>query len=147
MSAASARDGVNAEPFLMLVEPVQLIRWIDRVMPHLTKMAAGSGDRFATRDIVDALMLGKMHIWLCLIGQEIACVIVTEFVEYPRGRALRFNGLVGKGWRRWIHLRASIEDWGRRQGCVMSEMMLASVKWMHMTDGYAMDHIRVVKKL
>ena len=147
MSAALARDGVDAEPVALLVEPIQLLRWIDRVLPHLAKMAAGSDGRFATRDIVDALMLGKMHLWLCLIGQEIACVMVTEFVEYPRGRALRFNGLVGKGWRRWVHLRGVVEDWGRRRGCVFSEMMLHSTKWLHLTEGYKMDHIRVAKKL
>jgi hypothetical protein len=140
-------DGVVTTPELLRIPPPHLKHWIVRVAPYLKKMADGSGGRFLAEDIVIAIAQEHMHLWIVLIGPEIAAVGVTEFQKYPRAKALRFCGIVGLGWRRWVHLREGIEEWGRQNGCTLSEALLAHSKWMRMMPGYRADHTRVVKAL
>lgn len=140
-------DGVSMAPELIMVAPSELSRWIDAVLPHIQRMADGSGGRFWAEDIVRAIVAGEMQVWIVLIGAEIACVCVTDILEYPRLRALRLLGLVGKGWRRWVHLTAEIEAWGKARGCQVCESLIAGSKWMAMLPGYRMDHLRVCKPL
>ena len=142
-----ASDIVDLEPTPIFIAPSDLPRWIDGILPHIRKMADGSGGRFWAEDIVKALVNGSMQVWVVLIGAEIACVCVTDIHQYPRVRALRLLGVVGKGFRRWAHLLDHVEAWGRARGCQISEALLAGAKWMAMMPGYRMDHLRVVKAL
>ena len=140
-------DGVSPNHELIGVNARALGHWIERVSPHLRRMAAGSGGRFSAQDIADAIVQRDMQLWIILNGPEICAAVVTSIVVYPQAKALRFMGCVGQGWRDWIHLRDEIEDWGRRQGATIAEGWVPHEKWGHMFPGYELDHMMLVKVL
>jgi hypothetical protein len=74
----------------------------DRCRPYLDKMAAGSGGRYETADIVNAITAGQFHLWLMIEGPDILAALLTEVVNYPRSRAMRGIGIVGHRSRRWV---------------------------------------------
>ena len=86
------------------------------VRPALERMAAGSGGRYLVADIETALDEGRMQVWATP-----DCVLVTELCDYPRFRALRCIGLVGRRPRRWLGLLAEIEAAARAWGCARIE--------------------------
>ena|SRR5271165_6309170 len=89
-----------------------------RVRPHLEKMAAGSGGRYMADDLEVLIGLGAMQIWLALDGADIACVMVTEVINFPRLREMRCIGVVGHRPKRWMHLLATVEAAARENfGC------------------------------
>ena len=132
---------------MIQLDPADLGRWIERILPHLAKMAEGSGGRFMPADIATAILRSEMQGWIIMEGALIVCLFVTEFVTYPRLRALRFVGCVGKNWQDWVHFREDVESWGRGHGCTMAEAMVPHVKWRHVFDDYRVDHIRMEKAL
>ena len=140
-------DTIITGPTLLHVPPSELARWVERVLPHLAQMAESSSGRFLPSDIVAAVVRNSMQMWLILDGANIACCFITEIITYPRAQALRFVGCVGRGWRDWIHLRDEVEEWGRMNGCTISEAMVMSPKWRHLFDGYEIDHIRLARAL
>lgn len=140
-------DVVDTGPVLVRVLPEEMGRWIERVLPHLAKMAEGSGGRFMAADIATAILRGEMHLWIILDGVSMACVFVTEFREYPRARSISFIGCVGRHPWNWAHLRYPVEEWARANGCSKAEAMVPHIKWKLIFDDYAVDHIRLEKVL
>ena len=96
---------------------------------------------------MEAVVDGRMQLWVILEGPDVVCCFMTEIITYPRLRALRFVGCVGRGFRRWVHLRAEVENWGRELGCKISEGMVPDIKWRHLFDGYSPDHQRLTRAL
>lgn len=114
--------------------------WLERIRPHLARMAAGSGGRYLACDLTAMLVAGKVQLWLALDGPEIACVMITEIVSYPRCRELRCLGLVGHQFRRWAHLLGAIEIAAKQHfGCTK----MAAVhppRYRHILPGYRATH-------
>jgi hypothetical protein len=108
-------DGADNSVQGIFVAPRDLLRWADRIRPHVAKMAEGSGGRYEASDIFSAMATGRILLWIAMDGAEIACVMLTEIVQYPRRRAMRCIGISGSRPRRWIPLLAEVERAARER--------------------------------
>jgi hypothetical protein len=90
-----------------------------------------------------------MILWVVLDGPNVACVLVTEVVQYPRRRAMRLVGISGHRHRRWMHLLADVETAAREKfGCdLMQALHQPSHGRMLCTGGWAQFHILSQKAL
>ena len=117
-------DGLDVGVQPLFIAPGDLLRWAPRVAPHVAKMADASGGRYLTEDIFAALASGRMLLWIAIDGADIACVMVTEIMQYPRRRAMRCVGVSGHRPRRWMGLLANVEEASRsRFGCDLMEAL------------------------
>jgi hypothetical protein len=140
-------DGIITDCQLIWVQPAELGTWVQRVAPHICKMAMSTEGRYEPIDIWEAVEAGQMQLWIILAGSDMACVFVTSIVLYPRAKALRFMGCVGHGFRRWIKFLPVVEDWARDQGASIAEAWVAHPKWGHLFHDYKPDHSMLVKAL
>lgn len=140
-------DGVSTDTDLVGVPAENFERWYHRVSPHIEKMAEGSGGRFYAEDICAGIVDREMQLWVILDGPNLLCVFVTSVVVYPRLKALRFMGCVGRNFRKWVHHRASVEAWGRSQGASLAEAWVPHAKWLTIFQGYELDHMMLVKEI
>lgn len=117
-------DGLDPGAKGIFVPPGELPRWADRIRPHLEKMAAGSGGRYAAEDVHAELARGQSLLWVALDGEAICCVMTTQIIPYPRRRAMRCTGIVGHRPKRWMHLLAWVEKVSREYfGCDLMEAL------------------------
>lgn len=117
-------DGMDSGLQVLLVPAIDLVRWVDRVRPHLARMADASGGRYETVDILAALASERMLMWVVVEGADLECVFVTEIVQYPRLRAMRAVGVSGRRARRWMPLVADMERASKeRFGCSKAEAL------------------------
>lgn len=142
-------DGLDHSVQGLYVAPVDLVRWVDRVRPHLEKMAAGSDGCYETVDLLAAIASGEMLLWLVLDGAEIACVMLTQIVQYPRKRAMRCIGISGTRPRRWMPLLADVERASKAHfGCdKMQALHTPRHAALLQTGGWRQFHILSVKDL
>jgi hypothetical protein len=111
-------DGLDPGVQALFIAPADLLPWATRIRPHLDRMAQGSGGRYDGIDILAALAAGRMLLWIALDGSEIACVLLTELLVFPRLREMRCIGVVGHRPRRWMGLLAYVEREARDKfGC------------------------------
>lgn len=97
--------------------------WRDRLRPQIERMAGGSGGRYDADDIDAEISSGSMQVWLACENEAVACVLVTQFIPYPRFSALRCIGVVGHASNRWRHLMTWLEDQARSLGCARMEAL------------------------
>ena len=70
-------------------------------------------------DLVEGAVRGPdwTQIWI-IMGQSVYCgVCVTEFVQYPRFRALRITALAGSKFNEWKHYEAVLESFANANLC------------------------------
>lgn len=142
-------DGLDAGMHGLFVAPGDLVRWADHIRPHIEKMAEGSSGRYEWTDIFAALAAGRMQLWIALDGSEIACVLITEIVNYPRLRAMRCIGVSGHRPRRWMQMLKLVEDAAREKfGCAVFEALhqLGHERLLR-TGGWHAHHLLSEKRL
>ena len=111
-------DALDPTVQVHLIHPGQLSTWVASVGPHLRKMADKSGGRYEAGDIFAAIAAGRFQLWVVLEGADILCVFLSEFVVYPRLKAMRLIGIVGHRPRRWLHLLPGVERLAKQTfGC------------------------------
>lgn len=142
-------DGLDHSVQGLYVVPADLVRWVDRARPHLAKMADGSDGCYEVTDLLAAVAAGSMQLWLVLDGAEIACVMLTEIVQYPRKRAMRCVGISGSRPRRWMPLLANVERAARDHfGCDRMESLHQPRHGALLrTGGWREFHVLSVKEL
>lgn len=142
-------DGLDNDVQVLLVCPSDILRWAERIRPHVEKMAEASSGRYETADIFAALAAGRMILWPVVEGIELACVLLTEIVQYPRRRAMRMVGISGYRARRWMHLLADVERAScERFGCdLMEALHQRGHGRMLCTDGWHEFHVLSEKVL
>ncbi len=134
-------DGLDSGVHPLFIGPAGLLRWADRVRPHLAKIAASTLGRCEASDYFAALAAGKLQLWLAVEGADILCVMVTEVMVYPRAKALRIIGLVGHQPLRWRHLLPVIERAAKeRLGCTIMEAV-AAPRYAAILPGYRPSHV------
>ncbi len=137
-------DGVMPGLECVYVPPIEVERWLPRVEGHFRRIAAGSRGRYLPEDVASAVRFGLQTMWIALRGNSIEGVLLTEMIQYPRARALRFVALVGRGWRDLSDLLPAIEEIGRQSGCTIFECM-SPTKYRHMLPGYGASHVLLEK--
>lgn len=140
-------DGLDTTTQGLFIAPVDLVRWADRVRPHLEKMAVGSNGRYETQDLIAGLAAGRMLMWVAVEGAELLCVVLGQIMEYPRAKALRLTGIVGHHPRKWRHFLPAIERAARDDfGCMIVES-LHQPGHARLLPGYRTTHCLSEKRL
>lgn len=119
--------------------PTVVFRELPRVRPALERMAAASDGCFLAHDIAVALCRDSMQLWL-VEAPDLLATLVTEIIVYPRRRALRLVGLVGRHPRKWLHLFDDLLAGARGLGCDRLEALVADDKFQHILPGCAPGH-------
>lgn len=131
------------------VPPHQFSIWSDRLAPAFARMAAGSHGAYLADDIAECVASGRMQLWLVLDGADIACVMLTEIIRYPRLKAMRCVGIVGHQPRRWMHILADVERASRECfGCGRFEALVQpGHERLLRTGGWSLSHTLYHKAL
>lgn len=106
----------NVHPHL--IHPSEWPLHVPSLAPSLTRMASGSGGRYAPSDIDAEIASGRFQAWIVP-----DCLLVTEIKQYPRLRVLQLIGIDGTRPRRWLYLLAAIEAQARAWGCSRLEAL------------------------
>lgn len=142
-------DGPSDSPQIIGVAPALWGSFAGAVMPHLQKMADGSGGRYLLGDMISAVITCRMQLWLAMDGPEILVALLTEVIQYPQIRTLRCVGVVGHKPRRWMHLMSFIEDFARNvlQCDRMEALHTPGHERLLRTGGWRVFHILSEKAL
>jgi len=124
------------------VPPSKLEAFLPELRPYLERMAAGSRGRYETQDIIEAICAGRHQLWIVRGGAPgIRAAGLTEIMQYPRARAVRFTACVGIGWRDWKHLQNVVRAWAQDYaGCDFVEV-IAPPKWRHLFPDLRASHV------
>ena len=113
---------------VLAVQSEDLDYWLPLINDALEIIGKGSGGRWDAEDIVRLIKAKTVQLWLIVDGKVIESVNLTSIVHYPKIKALRFEGTVGRGYRKWAHLHEVPIAWAREQGCTRFEI-IAPRKW------------------
>lgn len=83
-----------------------------RCRPWIEAALENQHGTYLVEDVEAEIAAGRAVFWP---GRRAA--VVTEFIEYPRRRALNFWLLGGDGRELVKHMRPAIEAWGAANGC------------------------------
>jgi hypothetical protein len=135
-------DGALSEPHLYYVDARHWPSFRDKVWPALEKMAEKSCGRYLAEDLEQHIIHRRTHLWLFLRRGDIMGSLLTEVIQYPRRRAMRYTCLVGHKSRTWRHLGSEIERVARVCfGCTLMEAMPSKgIDRLLVTDGWNMTH-------
>jgi hypothetical protein len=125
---------------LLAVQSDMLVDWYAILEDAFRLMAANSGGRWELSDIVRLIGSRDMQLWISLDGNKVEAVLLTEIVQYPRRKALRFSSCVGREWKNWTGHHRQIEEWARGEGCDLFEVY-APRKWRHAFPEYREYHV------
>lgn len=104
------------------VEPISDPRLIPEIWPEVlpfvqAALDEAAGERSAT-DYLALLCQQQMQLWLVFMGKDLAAVVVTEIVNYPRQRVCNGMLLSGDGMKDWLApAEEVIRGWARELGC------------------------------
>jgi len=76
----------------------------------------GQGE-WAAEDILAALLVREMQLWVAYEGDCIKAAGVTQVVYYPQKRVCDFLLAGGTGLRFWLKRKSLVLDWAKQQGC------------------------------
>lgn len=121
--------------------PCDLAAWAGRLASYFQRMADRSGGRMLVEDIFSLVGRGAVQLWIVLRDAAIACVIITELVDYPRLREMRFVSMVGKDPKSWAaDVLGGIERSARVNfGCARISGMHPK-KYRSLLPGYEATH-------
>lgn len=102
---------VSLPPFEVLVE-----RW-----GEIAPMIARATIRTGCYEPIDLLLMaarGEMGIWLCMRGDEILAVLVSQVINYPRRRVLEMVAAGGGSMAAWRDIAVrTLDQHARALGC------------------------------
>lgn len=142
-------DGNDTTVSAVYVNPDLWPKFASRLLPNIEKMAANSGGRYDTTDILACIWQQKMQAWVAMEGASILCLMLTEIINYPQCRALRCVAIVGHRPRRWMYLLEHIEMIARTHlGCTLMEALhTPGHERLLKTGGWQPFHILSEKQL
>lgn len=134
MSSSSASE--------LLAIPARAVdEWLPLLRPAFQLMADQSGGRWQVGDVIEQIADGRQWLWVSINEGVIEAVLLTEFVQYPRRKAVRFSSCVGKNWKNWTKFHVQIAEWAKKHhGCDLAEMFGAR-KWRHAFPEYREYHV------
>lgn len=106
---------------------------------------ATSNGKFATEDVLRAIMSGAMQLWVIADERPMA-IVISEIAIFPRMKVCRLICCTGEHREKWIHFLADIENWARHMGC---EQMLCIARkgWARLLTDYKLTHVELEKAL
>ena len=132
--------------------------YIGAIYPKLVVACSHSIGRYTADDILGYIKKNHMQIWLAFDGDELDGFILTQIIEYPQAKELRFlclSGVKVEGWQAfvetiedWIPFTKEVEDWGKSLGCSISQIECPATWEIYMRDfEYKRGHILLCKEL
>ena len=113
---------------LIGIQAEALPEWYATIEDAFRLMAVKSNGRWEVSDIVRFVANRDMQLWVSMEGDAVEAVLLTEIINYPRKKALRFSACVGRDWQKWSGFHTPIMEWGRENGCDLFEVY-APRKW------------------
>lgn len=102
---------VSLPPFEVLVD-----RWRE-----ISGMIHRATSRTGCYEPIDLLLMaarGEMGIWLCMRGDEILAVLVSQVINYPRRRVLEMVAAGGGNMAAWRDIAVrTLDQHARARGC------------------------------
>lgn len=89
--------------------------WI--VVREMIDSAADQAWGYRAGDVLSKLLMGEATLWIIEKDLEVKAAIVTEFVQYPRSKALSIWMLGGAEFRYWRDCIASLESYAKANNC------------------------------
>lgn len=87
---------------------------------HMVEAAlAQSAGRLDADDVLELLTSGGMQLWALITSEgepEVAAVLVTEIMDYPRKRVLDLSLMGGSRMELWLDALPVLEQWAAQQG-------------------------------
>lgn len=128
------------------------------IVPKLVAACSYSIGRYEAEDIIKLIETNHMQMWLAYEDEGLDGFILTQVLDYPQAKALRFICLMGigiEGWQRfmsvieeWVPFVTQIEDWGRSVGCSISQIECPATWELYMRfQGYSRSHVLLDKEL
>lgn len=105
-----------------------------------------SRGKLLVEDIVTAVILENMHLWVIREAGTICAMGLTEFRVWPRKKALSIVAMLGGGAREWKSLMPELERWAIMQGCDLM-WHIARKGWARLLSDYDMTHVILEKEL
>src|SRR5690606_38437080 len=147
-AAAMAQDAPGAEIELRGVPAGAVPALWPRVEALVQRACVRSDGRYEADDVLRALQAREMQLWIALArpGLAIACVCVTEIVDYPRERRCGLVFCAGVQPERWLGCLGGIECWARQQGCAALELQ-GRPGWERLLGDWTKTHVVLRKRI
>lgn len=87
------------------------------VVAEMIDSAAEQAWGYNSADVLSRIATGECTLWIIEHDMNIKGALVTEFVSYPRCRALSIWMLGGSDFRYWKQCIASLESFAKYNGC------------------------------
>jgi len=105
------------------VDPQQLQSLWPAVFPHLVYGRKHLEEYLSLEDVYVMVYSGQMQMWLGINEAQIELVGLTQALDYPRCRALRFVWIGGSGVRHYQQYLDWLELCAKRNGCGKIEVL------------------------
>jgi len=131
----------------VFLPPLELLaqRWNE-----LEPMLRRSTERTCCYEPIDLLMLagtGQVGIWLCMRGEEIDAVLVSQVTTYPRRRIFEMLFAGGSNLRAWRDAAvAALDKHARELGCT-HVACAGRPGWARAWGGHATGDIIMVREI
>lgn len=143
---------------LALTSFAELQQHMKAVLPKLDIACSYSIGRYTSKDILKYIEADYMQIWLAFNGDELDGFILTQIIDYPQAKSLRFICLMGvgvEGWQEfirvidgWLPFTRQIEEWGLSMGCSLSQIECPAAWDLYLRNfGYSRGHVLLDKEL
>lgn len=130
----------------------------DQIIPKLDIACTHSIGRYKSEDVIWYIREGHMQLWLAFEDDSLDGFILTQLIEYPQKKSLRFLCLMGvgvEGWlsfmktiKDWLPFVKQIEDWSVEKGCSLSQIECPAAWQLYLRDiGYSRGHVLLDKEL
>ena len=133
---------------LFLIPPKLFPDFVDRVFPLIDAATAYSMGKYTGADVVREIVQGRMQLWAAVNEEKINGIAITEIVNYPCTRLLRFLCCTGEKAEEWFSLIQEIEAWGKMQGCKSFEAICRAGWERYLKNyDYKKQHVIMGKEL
>jgi hypothetical protein len=122
--------------------PVVDVVWGD-VKHMLNRAVNQSNGLYKVQDIYEAIMAGRLGLWVVLDGEVPVAALTTRISAYPEARVLAVDWIAGSRMKEWLPLvHATYEDYARSYGCSRIEGR-GRKGWLRELSkhGWKMDHM------
>lgn len=136
----------------------ELEEYLGLILPNLEDACKHSLGRYEANDILRCIADGTMQIWLGFDKEVLEGFILTQVIDYPKVKAVRFlclRGVSVEGWHEfmskigdWLPFVKQVEDWALSLGCSLSQIECPATWELYLRDfGYKRGHVLLDRSL
>lgn len=137
---------ITSDDILICVPPKEVPRLWYVVQPMIDR-AYAEVDENMPPEMLERLVAGKLLLWICATGGEIAATLVTALVPRPSGLACKLMACGGTAMAAWLNGgHRQIEAYARAEHCVK---LFAEGRqgWTRALHGYDVKRVIIEKAL